>query len=152
MNWVQHLPGGLLRPLALLPFGLTRQAFIVLCNQVFAAPLRAGELEFLAGRVLRIELRDAGLVLRLSASNRRLRDPGAAGAADVCISGNVYAFLLLVSRREDPDTLFFQRHLRIQGDTQLGLYVKNFLDAWEPPAAVYRLQEGIATLLERFGR
>lgn len=149
---MQDLPGGLLRPLARLPFGLTQQAFIVLCNQVFAAALQAGELEFLSGRVLRIELRDARLVLRLSARNRHLRDPGAAGAADVCISGDAYAFLLLVSRREDPDTLFFQRHLRILGDTELGLYVKNFLDAWEPPAAVHGVQQGIATLLERFGR
>jgi predicted lipid carrier protein YhbT len=34
-----------------------------------------------------------------------------------------------VSRQEDPDTLFFQRRLTIEGDTELGLEVKNILDA-----------------------
>lgn len=31
----------------------------------------------------------------------------------------------------DPDTLFFQRRLVIEGDTELGLYVKNLMDAIE---------------------
>jgi predicted lipid carrier protein YhbT len=42
--------------------------------------------------------------------------------------------MLLAARREDADTLFFQRRLRMSGDTELGLYLKNFLDAFEPPA------------------
>ena len=35
------------------------------------------------------------------------------------------------ARREDPDTLFFQRLLAIEGDTALGLEIKNFLDRLE---------------------
>jgi predicted lipid carrier protein YhbT len=38
----------------------------------------------------------------------------------------------LVSRQEDPDTLFFLRRLMIEGDTELGLAVKNLLDSRDP--------------------
>ena len=44
------------------------------------------------------------------------------------------AYLQMVSRQEDPDTLFFNRSLAIEGDTELGLRVKNMLDALEWPA------------------
>lgn len=147
--WPQRLPGILLRPFGVLPAGITRQGFALGCNRVFAAALAAGELDFLDGRVLGIELRDAGVALRLGAQQRRLVVPDALRPTDVRIGGDAYEFLLLVSRREDPDTLFFQRRLRIEGDTELGLHVKNFLDAWEPPPAVRALQRTAAALLER---
>lgn len=50
---------------------------------------------------------------------------------DVRISGTLHDFLLLATRREDPDTLFFSRRLNIEGDTETGLHVKNLLDALE---------------------
>jgi predicted lipid carrier protein YhbT len=46
---------------------------------------------------------------------------------------NLSAFLQLLARQEDPDTLFFNRDLSISGDTELGLLVKNMLDAVEWP-------------------
>jgi predicted lipid carrier protein YhbT len=48
---------------------------------------------------------------------------------DVSFSGNANDLILIAARKEDPDTLFFQRRLRIEGDTELGLYVKNLMDA-----------------------
>lgn len=52
---------------------------------------------------------------------------------DLAFRANLSAFLQLVARQEDPDTLFFNRELLIEGDTELGLVVKNMLDAveWE---------------------
>lgn len=50
---------------------------------------------------------------------------------DLAFAANVSAYLQLVSRQEDPDTLFFNRHLIVEGDTELGLVVKNMLDAIE---------------------
>ncbi|HNM65287.1 MAG TPA: SCP2 sterol-binding domain-containing protein, partial [Accumulibacter sp.] len=41
--------------------------------------------------------------------------------------------LQLLARQEDPDTLFFNRELSIVGDTELGLLVKNMLDAIDWP-------------------
>ena len=52
---------------------------------------------------------------------------------DLAFSANLSAFLQLVARQEDPDTLFFNRELSIEGDTELGLVVKNMLDAVEWP-------------------
>ena len=37
--------------------------------------------------------------------------------------------------REDPDTLFFSRRLVSEGDIELGLIVKNLLDAIDPESA-----------------
>lgn len=52
---------------------------------------------------------------------------------DLCFAANLSAFLQLLARQEDPDTLFFNRELSIEGDTELGLVVKNMLDAIEWP-------------------
>ncbi len=37
----------------------------------------------------------------------------------------------MVTKQKDPDTLFFQRKIKMQGSTELGLYVKNFLDGFD---------------------
>ena len=37
----------------------------------------------------------------------------------------------MASRREDPDRLFFQRRIIIDGDVELGLHTKNLLDSLE---------------------
>lgn len=59
-----------------------------------------------------------------------------AGEPDVVFRGTLAAYLKLMTRQEDPDTLFFNRQLSIEGDTELGLAVKNLLDAMEwPPQA-----------------
>ncbi len=52
---------------------------------------------------------------------------------DLAFAANLSAYLQLLSRQEDPDTLFFNRDLEITGDTELGLVVKNMLDAVEWP-------------------
>ncbi len=71
-----------------------------------------------------------------------------ASAWDVRISGTLHDFLLLATRREDPDTLFFNRRLNIEGDTETGLHVKNLLDALD-----YDVQAHLdAVLGARFGR
>ena len=104
---------------------------------MFAVPLESGELEFLRQRVMNIHVSDAGL----SFSVRLDQDKLCAGIevvdADLAIAGTVYTFLLLAARKEDADTLFFRRQLKTSGDTELGLYVKNFLDGLEPETLPY---------------
>lgn len=53
---------------------------------------------------------------------------------DLAFAANLSAYLQLLARQEDPDTLFFNRELEITGDTELGLIVKNMLDAVEWPS------------------
>ena len=52
---------------------------------------------------------------------------------DLSFRANLSAFMQMLARQEDPDTLFFNRELSIEGDTELGLVVKNMLDAVEWP-------------------
>ena len=49
------------------------------------------------------------------------------------IAASAHDFLLLAQRKEDPDTLFFSRRLVMEGDTELGLLVKNTIDAIDFP-------------------
>ncbi|MFW0961410.1 ubiquinone anaerobic biosynthesis accessory factor UbiT, partial [Cronobacter sakazakii] len=51
--------------------------------------------------------------------------------ADVTFRADAADLLMIAARKQDPDTLFFQRRLVIEGDTELGLYVKNLMDAIE---------------------
>ena len=59
-------------------------------------------------------------------------------AVDLSFSANLAAYLQLLARQEDPDTLFFNRELEITGDTELGLLVKNLLDSLEIPPSDWR--------------
>ena len=58
---------------------------------------------------------------------------------DLAFAANLSSYLQLLARQEDPDTLFFNRELEITGDTELGLIVKNMLDAVEWPRLSLRL-------------
>ncbi len=117
-------------PVKLAPFALKRQVLEQLLGWQFRQALEDGELEFLEGRWLQIEVRDIGLQWFTSVDNGRLvvREDA---PADVSFSADANDLLLIAARKQDPDTLFFQRRLVIEGDTELGLYVKNLMDAIE---------------------
>jgi len=114
----------------LLPRRLHGLAFSKLLNQVFRREVLEGELEFLEGRSVQIKVTDANLSYAVSMEQGRFVEAGAR-AVDLSVSGSVYDYLLLVTGREDPDTLFFQRHLTMDGDTGLGVHLKNMLAAVE---------------------
>ena len=55
---------------------------------------------------------------------------------------------MLATRKEDPDTLFFNRRLLVEGDTELGLVAKNTLDSIElPKLADFRPDRVLGRLL-----
>ncbi len=91
-------------------------------------------LALLEGKHFLVEVIDTGGSASFTfraGSFRPLLSPRA--PADLAFRANLSAFLQLVARQEDPDTLFFNRELSIEGDTELGLVVKNMLDAVEWP-------------------
>jgi predicted lipid carrier protein YhbT len=120
-------------PLRLVPTAVHSHALAGLLNRVMSEALAEGELDFLDGRRVGIEIDDLGVRYRLGLRAGRIRGFGDELKPDAAISGSLHDFVLLAARREDADTLFFQRRLRMSGDTELGLYLKNFLDAFEPP-------------------
>jgi predicted lipid carrier protein YhbT len=98
-------------------------------NQVLANQIDNGELDFLEGVVMRIRICDLGYDWGISMLGQALVFIPGRDSAQGCISGDSREFLLLASRREDADTLFFHRRLVIEGDTELGLRVKNLIDS-----------------------
>ncbi|MGL5966023.1 MAG: ubiquinone anaerobic biosynthesis accessory factor UbiT [Kluyvera sp.] len=117
-------------PVKLTPFALKRQVLQQMLSWQFRQALNDGELDFLEGRWLSIEVRDIGLKWFTSVENERLIVSDTA-QADVSFSADASDLLMIAARKQDPDTLFFQRRLVIEGDTELGLYVKNLMDAIE---------------------
>lgn len=112
------------------PFFMQRSALQRSLNRVFAEPLADGLFDVLEDRWMRLRINDLGLSWCLSKDSRSNRLVVARHAPfEVSISGNWREFLLLASRQEDPDTLFFRRRLQIDGDTELGLAVKNLIDS-----------------------
>lgn len=90
-------------------------------------------LEPLIGKRLMIRVRDAGLSLRFTMGRRSFHPSFDPRTPDLTISARTRDFLALLAREEDADTLFFSRRLLMEGDTELGLLVKNTLDAVELP-------------------
>ncbi len=126
-----RLPSLLTLPFGLIPPRLNSAVLAQILNRVFKPELADGELDFLEHKVMRIGVDDARLTYRLTLRQGRLEAARPGAPDDLSIEGNTYEFLLLATRREDPDTLFFNRRLRLGGNTELGLYTKNFLDSIE---------------------
>ncbi len=123
------VPRVLAAPLAFVPQRIHGSVLATGLNQVFASELREGELDFMSNRVVAIRVRDIGMEARIGLGPGGFCSVPTARKPDLTMDGNLYDFLVLATRREDPDTLFFHRRLRLEGDTELGLYLKNFLDA-----------------------
>jgi predicted lipid carrier protein YhbT len=87
----------------------------------------------LHGKQVSVRVRDAGITFHFTFDQNGLAARHAAPQADLSISASAQDFVLLALRKEDPDTLFFSRRLVMEGDTELGLLVKNTLDSMELP-------------------
>lgn len=96
-------------------------------NRMFADAITEGEFDDFEGCTLRLEIDGGqpGVTLGLWQGRLRFVD----GPGEATTRGNWSAFYQLANRKLDPDQLFFQRKLIIEGDTELGLGIKNLLDS-----------------------
>ncbi len=115
-----------------LPPQLLEHLVTRLLNDMLAVKLRDGALMELNERWLAIDCTDWPYPIRITRVGHRLQASTKRGHVDAGIRGDLQAFLILLRQERDPDTLFFQRQLVMQGDTELALAVKNFLDTLEP--------------------
>ncbi len=148
-------PGPLALPLGLIPSRTHSAVMARVLNRLFAPELQDEELDFLDQRIMLIRIPDARLSYRITLREGQLQAVDPSQPFDLSIEGNIYDFLLLATRREDADTLFFNRRLKLGGDTELGLYVKNFLDALELDDRLgpfLKLLNGATNLVGRFNR
>jgi predicted lipid carrier protein YhbT len=107
-------------PAAVVAFGL---------NALLGPVLSAKNLPGARGKVIRVAVRDLGLDLAFTLDEAGVVALGGDVSPDVTIRADLRDFVALARRAEDPDTLFFSRRLIMEGDTELGLLVKNTLDA-----------------------
>ena len=101
---------------------------------------------------MRIHVLDAEMIYSVSLENGKFIAADNKSLSNIEFEGTVYDFLLLVTRREDPDTLFFNRRLKLGGNTELGLELKNFLDALEPEQEFNLLFNGLNQFLSNIDR
>ena len=131
--------GLLQRSQTYIPFRLKQAVLAPMLNHLFKEQLQDGEFCFLEGRQLGLDVRDLDISLAFGCHDEQLLVVPA-DQPDAWIRGNSRDFMQLANQAEDPDTLFFQRRLSIEGDTELGLAVKNLLDSidWSEMPALYQ--------------
>jgi len=141
-------PPHLAAQLAKLPVAPPSLAFSIVANRLLWPALQTLDWHALVGRRYVIRVKDIGLSLRFTVTRRGFSPDS--GAPDLTISASARDFLLLLGRHEDPDTLFFSRRLVSEGDTELGLTVKNLLDALDPATVLGRLPPPLAHMAQRW--
>jgi len=149
---VEQAPRILRHPLKLVPFNLQKQLMERLLARIFKEAIDDGDFEFLADKWLKVEVSDLELCWFISEQGGQLIVAKNCAKADVCFSGTANDLILIAGRKEDPDALFFQRKLKIEGDTELGLEVKNLMDNLDldglPSMMKYPLMD-LATFIEQ---
>ncbi|HED15361.1 MAG TPA: hypothetical protein ENI64_00870 [Gammaproteobacteria bacterium] len=100
-------------------------------NHLLQGQSFSSRLQQLQDKRLWLTINDTGSTWRFRIQNCQFRPDRLTSKPDIHISGQLNDFLLLASRKEDPDTLFFARQLCMEGNTEDGLYLKNMLDALE---------------------
>ncbi|MBP8133853.1 MAG: SCP2 sterol-binding domain-containing protein [Zoogloea sp.] len=133
------LPGPLARLGARLPQLPPTLVLVGALNLALDRLLPRDTLEPLTGKRLLMKISDAGLALRFTFTPRGFRPLSGSEAPDLTISATARDYLALALREEDPDTLFFSRRLLMEGETDLGLLVKNTLDAVDWDALTARV-------------
>jgi len=108
-------------------------AFAQALNLTLGDTLRSEALYPLHGKQICLSVNDANIVFYFTLDKRGITPNRAGKTPDLTISAKAYDFIQLALRKEDPDTLFFSRRLLMEGDTELGLLLKNTLDALELP-------------------
>jgi len=149
---LRRLPPLLLQPVRFAPHFVKRRVVEFGLKQFFKEPIEQQELYILEGRRVLLDITDLKLQFMIGVEDgqpalvKNLLPP------DLSIRGNLEEFVLLASNREDPDTQFFQRRITIEGDTELGLEVKNLIYSLDPdrlPAAVNRLLNHLGWMVEK---
>lgn len=105
--------------------------FAATINPILKASITEEMQAILAGKLLRLSVTDIGLHFNFLWTSGGFVAGYHVDIPDLVISASAPDFIRLATRREDPDTLFFSRRLVMEGDTELGVWLKNTVDALE---------------------
>ncbi len=134
------IPAFLSKPFRVLPEIIPTVAITRALNIMLVQALQDGELDFLVNKNISVEVSDLKLKFALTLRHERLTPRMWRTKDDLNLSGTLYDFMLLASRQEDADTLFFHRRLKMEGCTDLGLEVKNLLDGMDTAGVRFHKQ------------
>lgn len=115
--------------LKIMPNKLKIQLINRAMNHFFKDAIQEGELDFLTNKSFQINVEDLDYSTTITIKNNQLIASNNLNKADVILKSTFNPLVLLISRKEDPDTLFFNRALAIEGNTALVLEIKNWLDS-----------------------
>lgn len=133
----------------LAPQVLNRKIIESALNRVLQEQVADGDFDYLSGKWLQVEIKDAQLFVTIGFRNRQFmcREVVRQSCeANANLSVMTVDAIDMVQQRVDPDTLFFQRKLTIGGDTELAHHVKNTLDTLDSKA----IPKLIKTLLQKY--
>ena len=111
-----------------IPEPVNRRIMEHFLNNALRHPLADGEFNFLSGRTVAIQVLDLDWSITITSFDDRRLHVLRSKQAETMIRATTKDFVELASGYADPDTLFFQRRLCIEGDVALGLETKNTLD------------------------
>ena len=101
-------------------------------DRVLLPRLPADARQALAGRCVELRVTDFGLRVRLLLGAGGFAPAPSQAEPALRITAPGSSYLRLLRGDDDPDRLFFERALLMEGDTELGLVLKNTLDAIGP--------------------
>ena len=126
-------PHQLSRLIERLPTWPSSFTFSCILDLALRQVIRRGDLQALYGKRIAIHVTDVGLHLYFTVQSNGFSAATGNIEPDLSMSASAHDFYLLAMRKEDPDTLFFNRRLVVEGDTELGLVAKNTLDSIDHP-------------------
>lgn len=103
-----------------------------LLDRVLLPRLDGSQRRDLGGRCVEVEVIEPGLRVRLRLGPRGFEVAGRRDEPALVIRAQALALWALMRGEDDADRLFFDRALVMEGDTELGLVLKNTLDAIGP--------------------
>lgn len=129
LEQAQHRLRGVVRRLPVQPPSL---AAALLLDRLLLPRLGEAERSALEGRTVEVEVVELGLRVRLRLLPQGFAVAPARDPAALLIRARADALWRLLRGQDDADRLFFERALVMEGDTELGLMLKNTLDALGP--------------------
>ena len=122
-----------LRPIVQrLPMQPPAIALAAALNRWLLPRLAADARDALSDRCVAIAVTDIGLLLRLQLTRRGFGLASSHAPVVLRIAAAAPTYWRLLRGADDADRLFFERALVMEGDTEMGLVLKNTLDAIGP--------------------
>ena len=115
-----------------LPMQPPALALALAMNRLLLPRLPADARAALSHRTVEIAVTDLGLALRLQLGARGFGLAPQGQPVALRIAAAMPTFWRLLRGDDDADRLFFERALMMEGDTEMGLVLKNTLDAMGP--------------------